>query len=383
MQAAALPALASAKVEPTLSQAGVYTRLGLRPLINAMGTMTILGGSIMPPEVVRAMEEASKFFIDLPELQKKAGERIAELVGVPAAMITAGAASAITVATEACVTRGDHARYAKLPDTAGMPNEVIQQKSHHSGYEAQMRLVGARIVEVETREELERAIGERTAMMFYMNRADADGRIGRKEWIEIAKARGVPILNDAAADVPPRARLSGIVAEGFDLVAFSGGKGMRGPQSTGLLLGRKDLIEGATPAISPQGGIGRGMKVGKEEIAGLLAAVERFVRADHEAEWRVYETRVADIIRTVDGVPGLKAERHVPRIANEVPHVSLSWNEAERSLTSQEVVKQLRAGEPPIAVLNAGAGQLLISVWTLQGNEHRTVARRLREVLRA
>ena len=179
MQAAALPALASAKVEPTLSQAGVYTRLGLRPLINAMGTMTILGGSIMPPEVVRAMEEASKFFIDLPELQKKAGERIAELVGVPAAMITAGAASAITVATEACVTRGDHARYAKLPDTTGMPNEVIQQKSHHSGYEAQMRVVGARIVEVETREELERAIGERTAMMFYMNRADADGRIGR------------------------------------------------------------------------------------------------------------------------------------------------------------------------------------------------------------
>ncbi len=380
MQAAALPALASAKVEPTLSQAGVYTRLGVRPVINAMGTVTLLGGSIMPPEVVRAMDEASKFFVDLPELQKKAGERIAELVGVPAAMVTAGAASAITVATAACLARGDRARYAQLPDTASMPNEVIQQKSHRSGYEPQMRVAGARIVEVETREELERAIGERTAMMFYLNLADAKGRIGRREWLEIARARGIPAFNDAAADVPPPERLSGIVAEGFDLVAFSGGKGLRGPQSTGLLLGRKDLIEAAVPAISPHGGIGRGMKVGKEEIVGLVAAVERFLRIDHQAELRVFDSRVADIIRAVAGVPGLQAERKVPRIANEVPHVALSWNETDRGLAAQEVVKKLRGGEPPIAVLHTGAGQITIAVWTMQGNEHRTVARRLREV---
>jgi L-seryl-tRNA(Ser) seleniumtransferase len=366
-----------------LSRAGVYTRLGVRPLINGMGTVTMLGGSLMPPEVVRAMEEAARFFVDLPELQKKVGERIAEVIGVPGAMVTAGAASAITVATAACVTRGDRDRYARLPDATGMPNEVIQQKKHRSGYEAQIRLVGASVIEVETRDELERAIGPRTAMLFYLNRADADGRIGRQEWIEVARARGVAAFNDAAADVPPPSRLASIVKEGFDLVAFSGGKGLRGPQCSGLLLGRKDLIEAAAPAISPHGGIGRGMKVGKEELIGLLAAVERYLHLDQATELRLFETRVADIIRALSGVPGLRAERHVPKIANEVPHASVTWDEANFSLTAQEVLRQLREGEPPIAVLGSGPGQLLISVWTMQGDEHRAVARRLREILQA
>jgi L-seryl-tRNA(Ser) seleniumtransferase len=367
--------------EPTMAGAGVYTRIGVRPVINGMGTVTVIGGSIMPPEVVRAMDRASRFFVDLPELQKKAGEWIAQIVGVPAAMVTAGAASAITVATAACVTRGDARRYAALPDTQNMPNEVIQQKRHRSGYEAQMLLVGAKIIWVETREEAERAIGPRTAMMFFLNKNDEAGRIRRQEWIELGKRHNVPLFNDAAADVPPSVRLSEYVKEGFDLVAFSGGKGLCGPQCSGLLLGRKDLIEAGRPAISPAGGIGRGMKVGKEEIIGLLAAVERYVKIDHDAEIRMLEGRVREMIRMVSTVKGVTAEVTVPKIANQVPHLAVGWDEAEKKLTTQQVVRQLREGDPPIAVLGSGSGRALVSVWMMRGNEHRTVARRLREIL--
>jgi len=335
----------------------------------------------MPPEVVRAMEEAGRHFVYLPELQKKAGERIAQLVGVPAAMVTAGAASAITVATAACVTRGDPKRYAALPDTEGMPNEVIQQESHQCGYEAQMRLVGTKILWVKTREDVERAIGPRTAMMFFLNKNDETGAIRRAEWIEIGKKHNVPLFNDAAADVPPASRLSEYVKEGFDLVAFSGGKGLLGPQCSGLLLGRKDLIEAAQPAISPAGGIGRGMKVGKEEIIGLLTAVERYMKTDHDAEARLLEGRVLEMIRVLSPVKGIQAEVTVPKIANHVPHLAVRWDEPEKKLTTEQVVQQLREGDPPIYVLGTGPGQLMVSVWMMRGSEHRTVARRLREIL--
>ena len=371
----------AARREPTLAGADVYTRIGVRPVINGMGTVTVLGGSIMPPEVVRAMDQASRFFVDLPELARKVGARIAELIGVPAAMVTAGAASAITVATAACVTRGDARRYAALPDTEGMPNEIIQQKSHRCGYEAQMRVVGTKIVWVETREQAERAIGPRTAMMFFLNKNDAMGGIRRAEWIEIGKKHSVPTFNDAAADVPPASRLSECVKEGFDLVAFSGGKGLRGPQSSGLLLGRKDLIEAARPAISPAGGVGRGMKVSKEEMIGLLVAVERFLKTDHDAEIRMLEGRVQEMIRFLSPVQGIQTEVRVPQIANQVPHLAVRWDEAAKNLTTQQAVRQLREGEPPIAVLGAGRGQLLVSVWMMRGQEHRTAARRLREIL--
>lgn len=373
--------LSAAKTEPTLANADVYTRLGVKPLINGMGTVTVLGGSLMPLEVRRAMDDAARFFIHLPDLQRKVGARLAELAGVPAAIVTAGAASAITVATAASITRGDSKRYHALPDTTGMPNEILQQKAHRSGYEAQMTLVGAKIVWVETLEEAERAIGPRTAMMFFLNKADGDGRIARKDWIALGRKHNVPLFNDAAADVPPSSRLSEYVKEGFDLVAFSGGKGLMGPQCSGMLLGRKDLIEAATPAISPAGGIGRGMKVGKEEMIGLLAAVERFVKTDHQAEARLLDGRVAEILKVVGAVPGVKAEREVPRIANEVPHAAITWDEKERKLTTQQVMEKLRDGDPPIAVLGRGPGRLMISVWMMRGNEHRTVARRLKEIL--
>lgn len=371
----------AAAARPAKKTVNIYTeKLGLRPIINGVGTVTMLGGTIMPPEVVQAMVEASRHFVPLSDLQQRVGERIAELLGVPAAMVSCGAASGITVATAACMAAGDPRKIGQLPDTTSLKNEIVQQKSHRSGYEAQMLLVGAKIVWVETRAELDRAIGERTAMMFFLNKSDPLGQIKRQEWIQIGKERNVPTFNDAAADVPPVDRLWSYVKDGFDLVAFSGGKGLLGPQASGILLGRKDLVAAAQHAISPHGGIGRGMKVGKEEIMGLLAALERFLKTDHAAERRKLQSRADHIIETLARIEGVNARIHVPEIANELPHVTLEWDEQKLGRTSQEVVRQLREGEPPIVISRDGQGKLRISVWMMQGDEHRIVARRLKEI---
>jgi L-seryl-tRNA(Ser) seleniumtransferase len=362
------------------AEGGLYASLGVRPVINGVGVVTYLGGSLMPPEVVRAMEQAGRSFVPLEDLQRKVGARIAELLGVPAAMVTAGCASAITVATAACVANGDPQKLSRLPDTTGMKNEIVAQKSHRSGYEQQFSLVGTKFVWVETRAELDRAINERTAMLAFLNKADPDGRIRRAEWIAVGKQRGVPTFNDAASDAPPKDALWKCVREGFDLVAFSGGKALLGPQCSGLLLGRKDLIEAALPAISPTEGIGRGMKVGKEEMVGLLAAVERYLKVDHDREFEELDGRASEIIVALSNIPGLKVERFVPEIANHVPHVDLTWSESGLPMTAATVAKQLLDGDPSIAVANPGQGHLRVSVWMMRPGEHRIVARRLRQV---
>jgi L-seryl-tRNA(Ser) seleniumtransferase len=319
----------------TSAESNIYSRLGLRPVINGVGVVTHLGGSIMDPEVLQAMDEASRHFIDLIELQRKAGARLAELLGVPAAMVTGGAASAITFATAACVAQGD-------------------------------------------KEKLRR--NERTAMMFFYNENEPLGKIDRHEWISVGKDRGVPTFNDAAADTPPLERLSQYIREGFDLVGFSGGKAIRGPQCSGMLLGRKALIEAAIPAGSPYASIGRNMKVGKEEMVGLLVAVERYLKADHEAVQRELESRVAEMRKKLDTISGLSTERLFPPIANCVPHLLVSWDESASRLSAGDVIRQLRDGEPSIAVSGYGPRKLKISVWMMRPGEHRIVAKRLTEI---
>ena len=379
---AAVLGAAACESEPGPARApeDVYQRLGVQPVINAVGTVTVLGGSIMAPEVVDAMVAASRNFVPLPELQERAGDHIARMIGVPAAMISCGAASAITSGTAAAITGGDDEKLRMLPDTAGMKSEVVQQRAHRTGYQAQMRLTGARIVWVDTREELAAAINERTAMMFFLNFADSRGQIGRSEWIEVAQAHGVPTMNDAAADIPPPERLHTYVEEGFDMVAFSGGKGLLGPQASGLLLGRPDLVHAARKAISPFGGIGRGMKVGKEEIVGLVAAVERYLAVDHEAEKRELHARAELVLGVLGGVSGLSCETHVPEIANHVPHVVVNWSEGDLGLTSQEAVAKLLEGDPPVAVSRTGEGQLRISMWMLRPRQDALVAERVKSL---
>lgn len=380
-----------------LSGDSIYTKLGVPPVINGLATATRLGGSIMPPEVVAAMEEAGKYFVSLPDLHEKAGERLAKLIGVEAALVTTGAAGGITLGVAACVTGSDVQKINRLPDTSGMKNEVIMQKSHRSGYESQILLVGTRIIEIETREQLAQAIGPKTAMLFFLNVGDPAGQIKREEWVAIGKKQGIPTFLDAAADLPPKSRLSEYVKMGFDLVTFSGGKGLHGPQCSGLLLGRKELIDAARINASPWGGnIGRGMKVGKEEIMGLLAAVERYLKMDHEAEWREMEFRTQEISKVLSKIKGLKTEVYVPEIANHLPHLAVEWDLNDIKVKSTEVSEQLLKGEPSIELGGHNWGRpkrtsneaeraslqgLTICVWTLRAGEPKIVASRLREIL--
>ncbi|MBI2947866.1 MAG: selenocysteine synthase [Verrucomicrobia bacterium] len=362
---------------------GIYEQLGVRPLINAAGTFTTLSASLMPREAVQAMEEASRAHVSIPELQQAVGKRISELLGSEAALVTAGAAAALTLGTAACVAGKDQEKIRRLPDTAGMKHEVIIQKSHRFAYDHAVRAVGTKLIEVETRQQLESAINERTAMMLFLNNADAKGQVRRKEFVEIGKQARIPTFNDAAADVPPPERLSEYVRLGFDLVTFSGGKGLRGPQCSGLLLGRKDLIEAAFLNGSPHSDtIGRAAKVGKEEIVGLFTALELYLKRDHKAEWREWEQRIRHIADALKNLRGVKTETFVPEIANESPHLRVTWDERVIPKNGAAVVKQLREGEPRIELRPSSGNQPLIelSVWMLQPGEHRLVAKRLREV---
>jgi D-glucosaminate-6-phosphate ammonia-lyase len=378
--------LAEAPAAQTAARPSVYEALGVRHVINATGTVTNLGGSLMPPEVVAAWMEASRHFVNLLELQDRVGERIAKVIAVEAAMVTTGAAGALLLGTAAAVAGADPKLIARLPDTAGMKNEIILQKSHHSCYDNQLTGVGARLIDVETTADVPKAIGKRTALMFFMNKAETDGRIARREWIELARTHRVPTLLDAAADVPPVERLSAYNRMGFDLVAFSGGKALRGPNDTGLLLGRKALIEAAKRNTNPHcGTLGRMMKVGKEDMIALLTAVERFVKLDHRAEWHEYERRIAVIEKALSDIPTLQTERIVPPIANHVPHLIVDWDEKRLKRTRAQVTRELAAGSPPIQigrVSGTGDRGMLISVLTLKPGEEQQVADRLRAVLK-
>jgi uncharacterized pyridoxal phosphate-dependent enzyme len=374
---------------PALAQAArpsVYEALGVAHVINATGTVTNLGGSIMPPEVVAAWVDASRHFVNLLALQDKVGQRIADLIGVEAAMVTTGAAGALLLATAAVVTRGNREFIRRLPDTKGMKNEVILQKAHHSCYDNQLTDVGVKLVEVERAVEVRRAINERTALMFFMNVAGPSGQIQHREWLDLARMHRVPTLLDAAADVPPLERLAGYNRMGFDLVAFSGGKAIRGPNDTGLLLGRRSLIAAAKLNTNPHcGTFGRMMKVSKEDMIALLAAVERFVNLDHRAETREFERRIGVIEEALQGIASLQCERIVPAVANHVPHLLIMWDEKRLRVTRDRLTRELMAGNPPIQigrVSGTGDRGVLISVLTLQTGEERIVAERLRAILR-
>jgi L-seryl-tRNA(Ser) seleniumtransferase len=358
-----------------------FRELGVRPFINAAGTYTAMTASLMAPEVMDAINYASKHYVMLDELHDRVGERIASLVRAEAAMVTSGAASALTLGTAAVLTGGDRQKIADLPNLASMKSEVIIQKAHRFGYERAVRNCGVRLVEVETRDDLDRAVNDKTAMMLFYNNNNKEGQIRDAEFVQLGRKHGIRTMNDAAADVPPVDNLWKYTAMGFDLVAFSGGKGIRGPQSAGLLLGTKPLIAAARQNGSPNGNaIGRGMKVNKEELVGMLAALERFVRADHDAEGREYQQRAEDIRRSASMVAGVKAEVFVPEVANHVPHVRVTWEPGSRIRPAAAIVRALQDGEPSIAIRNEGE-TLVIGVWMMQAGEAKIVSRRLRQEL--
>ena len=361
-----------------------FKELGVRPIINAAGTYTALTASLMPPEVMQAIMWASRYYCRLTELQEAVGRRIAELIGCEAAMVTAGAASALTLGTAACLTGANRDFIGRIPDLTGMKSEVIIQKSHRYGYDHAVRNCGVKLIEVETREQLEAAVNERTAMMLFFNANDPAGKIKVQEFAELGKKHRVPTFNDAAADVPPAENLSNYIKMGYDLVTFSGGKGICGPQSAGLLLGRKDLIEAARMNGSPNSdSIGRGQKVNKEELIGMMVAVELYLKRNHEADRREWDKRVKIIADTVSSIKSVTTEVWVPEIANHVPHLRIRWDQKVVKLSYQQVVEKLRAGEPSIELVPGSRGSIAVGVWMLQPGEAQIVARRLREVLRS
>jgi L-seryl-tRNA(Ser) seleniumtransferase len=358
-----------------------FRELGVRPFINAAGTYTAMTASLMPSEVMEAITYASKRYVMLDELHDRVGERIAKLVRAEAAMVTAGAASALTLGTAAALTGTDRQKVNALPDLTGMKSEVIIQKAHRFGYERAIRNCGVRLVEVETREDLERAVSDKTAMMIFYNNNNKEGRIQHEEFVQLGKKHSVPTLNDAAADVPPVDNLWKYTEMGFDMVAFSGGKGIRGPQSAGLLIGTKPLIAAARQNGSPNGNaIGRGMKVNKEEMVGMLAALELFVGKDHVREGREFDRRAEEIRKSASAVPGVTAEIFVPEVANHVPHVRVTWAGGSSGVKPAAVVRALQEGEPSIAIRSEGDA-LIVGVWMMQPGEEKIVARRLRQEL--
>jgi uncharacterized pyridoxal phosphate-dependent enzyme len=358
-----------------------FRELGVKPFINAAGTYTAMTASLMLPEVMAAIDYAANHFVMLDELHDRVGERIASLLKCEAAMVSAGAASAMMLGTAGVLTGTDKQKIGSLPNLAGMKSEVIIQKAHRFGYDHAVRACGVTLVEVETREELERAINDKTAMMLFYNNNNTVGRIRDEEFVQLAKQHKVPTLNDCAADVPPVENFWKYTHMGFDLVSFSGGKGIRGPQSAGLLLGRKDLIAAARLNAPPNASIGRGMKVNKEEMLGMLIAVEHFIEKDHAAEARDFDRRANTIRQSAASVPGVTAEIFVPDVANHVPHVRVSWPASQKNAKSPgSVVQAMRDGEPSIAIRSEN-DTLIIGVWMLRAGEDTIVAKRLHEVL--
>src|SRR3977135_643035 len=320
-----------------------YQKLGVTPFINAAGTYTVLSASTMPDEVQAAVALAARQPVNLNELLDASGAYLAKRLRCEAALVTAGAAAALVVGTAACVSQGNEQAILNLPtDQTGLRNEVIVQKSHRYGYDHALRNCGIRFVEVETLEQYEQAFTERTVMAHFFNAGP--GKIGREDWVRVAHQHGVPCFNDAAADVPPISNLWRYTQMGFDLVTFSGGKGLRGPQCTGLLLGRKNLIDAARKNNSPNSNtVGRGLKVAKEEIVGLVAAVDWFLSQDDAAMETEYRQRAERIAAQLKNIPTLQTQIFIPAVAaNHVPHLLITYDQNRVKITGAEVMQKMR-----------------------------------------
>jgi L-seryl-tRNA(Ser) seleniumtransferase len=364
-----------------------FEELGLTTVINCVGTMTVLGGSLPHPELEAVMSMAGRHFVSINDLEVAAGKRIAEMLKLPegyTALVTSGAAAAIQSGLAGILTGGKEALIRQLPDLTGMKSEVIIQKSHRNPFDHQLRSTGIKLIEVETPDQLRAAVNERTAMMHFSNFANATGQIKVDEWVKMAKQYNIPCMNDAAADVPPVSHLWDYTNMGYDLVTFSGGKAIRGPQCAGLLIGRKDMVANALLNNSPhEDTLGRSQKVGKEEILGMVKALELFLAEDHEALAKEWQARLEGISREITKVPGVTTSFFVPDIANHVPHMSITWDAARISVTPQQASKLLRTSKPSI-VIGGGEGRpgLAMCSFILQPGEDKIVAEQLSRVLR-
>jgi L-seryl-tRNA(Ser) seleniumtransferase len=360
----------------------IYEELGVKKAINAWGTITKIGGSLMAPEVLQAMCEAAGAYVDMYELHEKAGERIASLIGVEGAYVTCGAAAAIAIATAACMAGEDPADIIKLPDSGGMPDEILVLKCHRSRYDQGLRMAGGRMVEIGLAdfaiiEQVEAAITEKTAMFFYLAESEKlRGSIPLRKIAAVLKKRGIPLVVDAAAEVPPLENLTRFITEGADLVIFSGGKEIRGPQASGLILGNKKLIRACAANSCPNHGVGRAMKVDKESIAGLVKAVELFVNRDFKKVEEGWESIVAAFLDGLSGVAGLSARRGFPLEPGVQPVTVPRVYIKSSKIDAPSLVDALRQGNPPIYA-DRQADELVINPQNIEDGETGLIIERL------
>jgi L-seryl-tRNA(Ser) seleniumtransferase len=379
------------------STGDIFAELGVVPLMNGSGTLTVIGGSLIPPEVEAVMRMGGEHFVVINDLQRAAGKKIAELLKLPAGytgLVTSGAAAALLVGYAATLTQGNQEWIKQLPDLTGMPrNEIIIQKSHRYAFDHQIRQTGVKLIEVESRQDLLEAINPRTAAMHFTNLFNPDGQIKVDEWVKIAHQHNLPAFNDAAADTPPVSRLWEYVNMGYDLVTFSGGKDIRGPQCAGLLLGKQELIGYALMNMSPQEDtIGRPCKVGKEEIVGMVKALELFVQSDQDALVNQYKAMLSTVSDAVTKLPGVTTNYHFDpdQIDNHTPDMTITWDPAKIKLSAKDVRDQLTATRPVSIRMgdSVGAGasrssgtSINLSAWQLKPGEEKLIAKRLVEIL--
>ena len=385
--AAKIASTESAATTSGFGQSGnPYQELGVPTVINAEGTMTMLGGSLGRPEVEAIMSQAAKHFVSIPALEAAAGKRISQMLKLPqgyTALVTSGAAGAIQSGLAGILTGDNDSFIKQLPDLTGLKSEVIIQKSHRNPFDHQLRGTGVKLIEIETRDQLRRAVNERTAMMHFTNFANAAGQIKVDEWVNLAKELKLPCMNDAAADTPPLSHLWDYANMGYDLITFSGGKAMRGPQCAGLLIGREDLVHYALLNNSPfEDTLGRGQKVGKEEIIGMIKALELYLAEDHDALAREWQQRLNTVSTQITKIPGVSTAFFTPDLANHVPHMQITWD-TKVSLTAQQASQILRAGTPSIAI-GGGEGRpgLAMSSFMLQPGEEQIIAEQMVKLFR-
>ena len=366
----------------------IYTQLGVRQVINAWGPMTIIGSALVRPEVVQAMAEAAAWHVDVIDLQRAAGRRLAELIGVEGCYIAGGCAAGLAIATAATMTGGEAAKVARLPETTGMRNEVVMQRSQRNPYDHAFSQVGARIVEIghawqSFDWELADAIGPQTAALIYVySQRTMHLSLSLPETVEIAHAHQVPVIIDAAAEVPPAVNLRGLKDTGADVVVISGGKGLRGPQNSALVLCSEAMVESCIPHAAPLHSHGRSMKTTKEDMIGLVKAVEIYQGLDHDSITQQWEADAARVVAAVAGIKGVHATTGSARYSDGIPVAQLAIDLDVLGRDAADIATALATGDPSIRVAQDRSG-LTINPQFLQPGEVDTVITRLRESLAA
>jgi seryl-tRNA(Sec) selenium transferase len=383
---------AAAAMGPLTPGPQIYQSIGVEPIINCRGTFTIIGGSVERPEVRAAMDAASKYYVQIDELADGVGQRLAELTGAEWGMVSAGCAAGMKHVTAACVTGGNPEKLVRIPHLTGFDKtEVIIPRTSRNVYDAAVRNIGVTIITVDTPEELENAINPKTAMIYMLSDDPRPGPLPLSVVASIAQPRQIPILVDAAAEILtiPNVHLK----QGATVVAYSGGKAICGPQCAGVLLGRKDLLMSAWQASAPHHGPGRDNKVGREEILGMLAAVEAWTKRDHEGEWKTWLSWLDNIGRRVSNVSGVTtAVREPEGLGNRSPSLVITWDPAQFNITGEELAEELSSTKPRIALGGGGGGRrgappdptqtsISVTAWMMQPGDDKVVAERIHAAL--